>query len=76
MGYSTMAVMDRSGDTEIKWDKDKPDEVDVARTAFNSLKKKGYIAYVLKKLGGRGKVISEFDPNAGRIVMAPMSAGG
>ena len=71
-----LAVMDRTGDTKTIWDANNPDEVEVARETFNSLKKKRYIAYSVAGDGSKGSIITEFDPNAGKIIMSPPMAGG
>lgn len=71
-----MCVMDQTGDTRTIFDPNNPDEVDVARETFKSLKKKGYIAYSVKKDGEKGEVMTEFDANAGKIILAPPLRGG
>jgi hypothetical protein len=71
-----LVVMDRSGDTKIIWDSSKPDEVDTARQTFDRLRKKGYMAYSVKKGGDKGEVIREFDPDAEKIILAPQMVGG
>jgi hypothetical protein len=40
------------------------------------MKKKGYLAYTVKKNGDPGDVIHEFDPKAGKIIMTPQMVGG
>jgi hypothetical protein len=65
-----------TGDTRMTWDAYNEDEVDQARTTFENLKAKGYFAYKVKKKGGKGKVVDEFDPEAEKIIMAlPMRGG-
>jgi hypothetical protein len=71
-----MAVMDHTGDTKTIWDTDDPVQVEVARDTFNKLKKKGYIAYKVKKDGEKGEMMREFDPEAGKVIMSPAMAGG
>jgi len=72
-----LAVMGRQGDTKIIWDSDKPDEVENARRTFNDLRKKGYLAFSVKgKDGAKGEQISEFDPEAERLILAPPMRGG
>ncbi len=64
------------GDTKIIWDADKEAEVKVAKNAFGKLKKKGYFAYAVKRKGGKGEIVREFDPDAEKIIMAlPMQGG-
>jgi hypothetical protein len=72
-----LEALDHTGDTKLIWDSDKPEEVDAAREMFNKLKKKGYAAYSVEgKHGEKGTVLKEFDPDAERIIMCPMVAGG
>lgn len=72
----TLCQIDHTGDTKLMWDHRRPDEVDAARVTFNSLKKKGYVAYKVKSDGSAGEAISEFDPAAEKIIMAPAVVGG
>lgn len=71
-----MLVMDRTGDSKTIWNPDSPDEVAAAEVQFNTLKKKGYLAYSVEADGGKGRVIKEFDPKAGKIILSPPMAGG
>ena len=72
----TLRVMDQRGDTKIIWDPTKQDEVDVAKETFTKLKKKGYVAYGVKKGGEKGEIVQEFDPQAEKIILAPRMVGG
>lgn len=76
MSTGELIVMDTTGDTKIKWDKDIPDEVDTARIMFNDMKKKGYIAYSVEKKSKKGQIMREFDPQAEKMIMSPPMAGG
>lgn len=71
-----MAVLDREGDLKTVWDSDKPEEVEAAKKTFDGLKEKGYVAYKVKKDGTKGEVITKFDPDAEKVILAPMMAGG
>jgi hypothetical protein len=71
-----MRCMDKTGDTKVIWDPKNDDEVDAAEDQFNSLIDKGFTAYSVKKNGEKGKVIKEFDPDAGKIIMVPVVRGG
>lgn len=71
-----LAVLDQTGDTKLMWDKSNQVEVDAAKDLFKKLKKKNYIAYTVKDDGSKGRVISEFDVNLERIIMAPHIVGG
>jgi tRNA U38,U39,U40 pseudouridine synthase TruA len=66
-----------AGDVKVVWDASKEAEVEAAREQFNKLTgKKNYIAYTVKKDGGKGKKITEFDPEAEMIILAPLVTGG
>lgn len=73
---SELRIMDGSGDTKIIWDSDQPEEVKVARETFKKLRKKGYNAYSVRRLGEKGEVVTEFDPDAEKIILAPPMSGG
>jgi hypothetical protein len=74
---SEMAVMGRMGDLKVIWASDKPEEVQAARKQFDEMRKKGYLAFsVTGKNGEKGAQISEFDPDAERIILAPPMRGG
>lgn len=73
-----MAELNESGDTKIIWSKDNPEEVEVARAAFDRLTKKGkYAAFnVTGKDGEKGGRMYDFNPNAERIILVPQLQGG
>lgn len=71
-----LRYMDDTGDTKLIWDPEKEAEVENARRTFNDLRKKKYNAYSVKKNGDKGEIITEFDPEAEKIIMAPPMAGG
>lgn len=71
-----LRVMDRQGDTRVMWDPSNNDEVAAARNTFDELKGKGHLAYKVDRKGEPGEVIRSFDPQAGKIIMAPPMAGG
>lgn len=71
-----MRVVDGTGDTKIIWDADNKDEVAAAKETFDRLTKKGHKAYMVKKDGEQGKIITEFDPAAEKIILAPRMVGG
>jgi hypothetical protein len=73
---STMAVMDETGDTKTLWDPRRPDEVEVARNTFNTLKGKGYMIYKVGADGEKGSVMHEFDPKAEKLIAVPAVVGG
>ncbi len=71
-----LAVMDGTGDTKYIWDIDNEDEVDVARSTFDKLKAKNYIAYTVKGNGQKGEIVKRFDETLGKIIMIPPVVGG
>lgn len=71
-----MAIMDTTGDTKVIWDMSKKEEVKHAEDTFKKLKKKGYLAYSVKKDGGKGSVMHSFDPKVEKMIMAPRVVGG
>jgi len=73
---STLHLMDSTGDTRIEWDPTKPDEVKMARKAFDEAKKKKYLTYKVDRRGNQGELLREFDPAAERIICTPQTVGG
>ena len=71
-----IAIMGIEGDTKILWDKENDDEVGIARQTFNDLKKKGFAMFKVKKLGGQGDKITEFDSELQAIIAVPAIRGG
>lgn len=71
-----MAIMDRTGDTKIMWDRNNKDETDNARKQFDHWKGKGYLAYTVKKNGEPDTQIHTFDPTAEKIIFSPPLVGG
>lgn len=71
-----MHVLDKKGDTKIVWDREVAAEVEAARTTFDTLKKKGFYGYSVKKTGEKKDLITAFDPSAEKLIMAPMMKGG
>lgn len=71
-----LIIMDRTGDTKISWSPDRPAEVTEARGHFDRMKKHGYLAYSVNRDGDKGTVVREFDPEAGKLILAPPTVGG
>jgi len=71
-----LCIQDEDGDTKIHWDARKPEEVATAKQSFETLRKKGYMAYKIDARGDKGEVIREFDPNAEKIILAQQMQGG
>jgi hypothetical protein len=72
----TLHIMDSTGDTRQMWNPRDKDEVATAKAAFDAAKKRGMLAYTVKKDGSKGKVITEFDKNLGKVIMTPQLVGG
>ena len=64
------------GDMKTIWDADNADEVDAAKAQFDKLKKKGYLAFKVKKDGEKGEMVNEFDPEAEKLILTPPVRGG
>jgi hypothetical protein len=73
---NVMKVLDYKGDTFHEWNPSDPDETAAVKATFDSLKKKGYLAYTVTDGNMKGEVIHEFDPQAGKIVMNRQPVGG
>jgi hypothetical protein len=72
-----MAIMDRvAGDLKVIWDPENENEISAAREQFDSLRKKGYMAYTVGERGRKGTQIREFDPSAEKMILAPPLVGG
>lgn len=71
-----LCVMDQTGDTKLIWDSNNNDEVEAAKATFDRLRAKGYIAFSVKGNGDKGEVITEFDRNSEKIILAPALRGG
>ncbi len=73
----TIAILGGKGDTKVIWDPEEKDEVQAAKKTFDGLRNKGYLAYqVDDEDASKGKQIHAFDPDAGRLILAPPMAGG
>jgi hypothetical protein len=65
------------GDTKHMWDPNNADEVEAARTMFETLKKKGYTIFTVdKKTGEKDVQTREFDANAKAYIFIPRMVGG
>ena len=72
-----MHTLDKTGDTKVSWDPASPEEVKAARSSFDVLRKKGYLAYRADRHGDKtGVQMREFDAQAERIVMVKPIVGG
>lgn len=75
-GCGLFEIMGRDGDTKHTWDPKKSGEVEAAKALFETLRSKGQMVYRLGRFGGKGEVMHDFDPNAGRLVAIPPVTGG
>jgi len=71
-----MVVLDTSGDTKHIWDRRNAEEVAEARSLFDRMKAKGFQAWSVTRGGDKDKRITEFDPQAEKIIFAPALVGG
>jgi hypothetical protein len=74
-GQGVMCTLNQEGDTQIRWDRGLASEVEHARQAFDN-RPRGYVAYRVTEGGKKGEVISDFDPTAEKIILAPPMKGG
>ena len=73
---STLSIMDVTGDEKLSWDPSDDLSTARARKRFAELIGKGYKAYRINHVGGKGEKIDEFDPFAQEIVMHRVAVGG
>jgi pentatricopeptide repeat protein len=71
-----MVILDESGDTKHMWDRTNADEVAEARELFDRMKAKGFQAWSVTRKGDKDQRITEFDPQAEKIIFAPALQGG
>lgn len=78
-GHHAFAVLDQTGDTKTMWDPTSEDEIENARLQFERLvSTKRYSAFCVdaKDPNKKGKRMTEFDPDAGRVIFVPPMQGG
>ena len=75
-GHGLFELMGRSGDTKHTWDPKKSGEVEAAKALFETLQSKGQRIFRLSRFGGKGELMREFDPSAGRLLAVPPLSGG
>lgn len=73
---SMMEVMDPTGHTEVNWDAENADEVEVARETFDRMTARGYRAFRTDGKGGQGTRMGSFDPAAESIILVAHLQGG
>lgn len=76
-GDHELAVMYFGGDFKLIWDPANHEETEAARASYKRLKEKGFAGFkVTGKDAEKGEQIKDFDPEAGRLIMAPPVRGG
>lgn len=71
-----MSIMDGSGDRQMKWSTDRPEEVAAAKETFDNLIGKGYSAFASEHKSEAKHTIKEFDPTQEEVIMVPRTVGG
>ena len=70
-------ILSQSGDEKVAWDKEDPESVKVARKKFlEFLAERKGMAIRLGPDGQKGEMITDFDPDAERLLLMPMIVGG
>lgn len=73
---STGAALE-PGDTKVIWNPRDEDEVTNARRTFDELVgEKRFAAFRVRERGARGEQVTEFDPDAEKLIIVPPMAGG
>jgi metallophosphoesterase superfamily enzyme len=75
-GVGVLVVLDQTGDTKHIWDRNNTVEVEEARSLFDRMKAKGMVAWSVTRKGDKDQRITEFDPQAEKIIFAPALQGG
>ena len=71
-GRSLTVKYTQDGETEISWDPDDPQQVEVARQTFERLaRRRAWSAYRLDA-GGARQHLGAFDPQASQMFLAPL----
>lgn len=83
MNQHVMNVMDTTGHTTVTWNPEDAASVRDARTEFADLIRRGFSAFRMNVVSENGIIveekgerISEFDPQAGKVMMVPHLRGG
>ena len=68
-----LRILDKkAGDLKVIWDPENQDEVCAAKEQFDSLRKKGYMAWNVGGLGKKGdNEIKEFGPDLEKMIITP-----
>jgi hypothetical protein len=81
MTMHVMRILDQTGHTTHGWDADNAEEVAIAKAAFDSARQRGYHAFHVTDdpkggAGTRGARMTEFDPDAEKMILMPQLVGG
>jgi hypothetical protein len=71
-----MNIMDSSGHQQLKWNTGKPEDIRIAKEAFDKLIGSGYTAFASEHKAEAKHLIREFDPTMEELVMVPRNVGG
>jgi hypothetical protein len=66
----------KGGDTKLIWSADNEAEIDNAKRTFDDLRKKGFAAFKVNRLGNKGEQIFSFDAEAEKLILTPALRGG
>jgi hypothetical protein len=64
----SIAELNHEGDTKYTWNRKNQAECDAARGHFDTLLKKGFLAFKVTRLGCKGSPEGGFNPNAGKYL--------
>lgn len=73
---SLLVIPNEEGDLRIEWDPQDQSQVALAGEAFQGARSRGMTGYKVEQGGQRGELITQFEAEAQRIVMAPQMVGG
>jgi hypothetical protein len=69
----SIAQLNHKGDTKYTWNRKNKAECDAAREHFESLLKKGFLAFKVTRMGCKGSQVGDFNPNSGKYLFtSPM----
>jgi hypothetical protein len=76
-GKLLFVILDKTGDTKHIWDRSNPDEVAEARALFTRMTgERKFQAWSVTRKGDKDQRITEFDPQAEKVIFAPALVGG
>jgi hypothetical protein len=68
-------MMDSSGDKEVVWHPDSPNEVAAAKAIFDAVRKRGYLVYS-QPAGASGVALGQFDADVEHMIAVPPIVAG